>query len=229
MPAEPARRASWVVAAVGIGTTLLASACAPQPAPPVPPPIVRLRGHAAIGPGGPLFLACGAQVWRPLDDRSGELVPILTRLGAAPGEPIYVELRGQSAEPPAPPGAAGHGAIALEVRRAERGGFACFQDLMGVEVRAFGEEPFWRLDVTPRGIVFFDRTVTLVFPYVASRAESGAELYDSSYVGWEPHHLALEVREQRCVDPTSGGYFALAARLEMDGRAFEGCAAEGWH
>ena len=191
------------------------------------------RGHLVYGRERQSFKACGTNrtSW-VVDLTGGELESVYERLAINPHDPIFVEVRGQIG--PAP--SEGFGAdydyqlTVLQLRRASLEGPGCDEDLRTTEFRARGNEPFWDIDISKRGIVFsdFGRSQKLVFPYVEASVSSGRWHYVSTTQGAESHRIEIAINEQSCADNMSGAYFSFVAKVKLDGRTYSGCATEGW-
>jgi heat shock protein HslJ/uncharacterized membrane protein/membrane-bound inhibitor of C-type lysozyme len=97
--------------------------------------------------------------------------------------------------------------------------------LRGVVVRATGNEPFWLLEILGDRIVFApglqgDRVVT-PRPRATRDAATGETVYIAAT---EAHRLVVRLAPGGCVDSMSGQRFDQAAAVQLDGRAFRGCA-----
>jgi putative lipoprotein len=97
--------------------------------------------------------------------------------------------------------------------------------LSGVDFRAVGREPGWRLDIRAgeRFVLITDSgRRRLEFPAVAPDTDrsSGTAVYETRN---EKHELRVIIENRRCIDDISGD--ALPARVTaiLDGRMYEGC------
>lgn len=174
--------------------------------------------------------AVGASLLAVQDSTDGELLAAFQELAGAPGETLYVEVRGRVQ--PIRRGVLGTGPdrvlVVSEVRRAaapQAGG--CEDDLDGVLYRASGNEPFWRVDVTALDIALQRPEETVSFPYESARDSAGARVFTTAAPGGRS--LRLEIVEERCVDSMSGFWNPFSARLMLDGgEPMPGCAIQGW-
>jgi len=188
------------------------------------------RGFLAIVPGRQSFQACGTMERSWIVDLTGqELADVYQTLAINTGDPVFIEIVGLLG--PAPE--VGFGAEyanqikVLELRRAELEGPGCNEMLDGVEFRARGNEPFWRLDITANGIVFsdFGRSLKLQFPYAKARTSPGRWRYSSKGEGEQ--RIKIDIEQEPCRDTMSGAYSTLKAEIEVDGRTYLGCAIKG--
>ncbi len=196
------------------------------------PPRDVFRGYLVIEAKRRSFQACGTTERTWIVDLTGqELTDVYASLIINPGDPIFVEFRGLLEPPPD----VGFGADyanqikVLELRRAALEGPGCNEDLKSIEFRARGNEPFWHVDVSRKGIAFSDvgRSLKLVFPYAKPEFSDGRWRYVSAIEGDEEHTIVIDIEREQCNDTMSGAYFSLLAEVEMDGRTYLGCALEG--
>ncbi|HXF83397.1 MAG TPA: hypothetical protein VNN19_11665 [bacterium] len=112
------------------------------------------------------------------------------------------------------------GAFASTYRLTDRSGGV-------LTVRALGNEPFWAVTVLPSEIRFEAPDVAPVaFPAVAPRRGGDTRVYETRRP--DGRRLRLVLREAACGDGMSDAYYALTSAAELDGRAYTGCAREGW-
>jgi putative lipoprotein len=96
--------------------------------------------------------------------------------------------------------------------------------LLGVDFRGLGQEPGWLVDIDlERRIVYVGdygtvRVVTPVPPVRTGR--DGVVTLESET---ESHHLVVRIEPVPCNDGMSGLPFPRTVRLEIDGRALNGC------
>jgi len=199
----------------------------------VEPPSDVFRGYLVIEAKRRSFQACGTTERTWIIDLTGqELTDVYASLVINPGDPIFVEFQGVLEPPPD----VGFGADyanqikVLELRRAALEGPGCNEDLKSIEFRARGNERFWNVEVTRKGITFADlgRSLKLVFPYAKPKLSDGRWRYVSAIKGDEKHTIVVDIERERCNDTMSGAYFSLLAEVEMDGRTYLGCALEGF-
>lgn len=191
------------------------------------------RGYIVFQAGRASFTSCGSTERSWVVDVSGRMVSdVYDRLATNSGDPVFFELRGRF--DPAPQtgfGAAYASQITVfQVRRAALEGPACNEDLRSIVFRARGNEPFWSVDIGFGGIAFsdFGRSLRLFFPYAAPIVSDQEWRYQSANKDDGTHEITVIIREGECTDSMSGAYFTFAANVEVDGRAYTGCAMEGW-
>jgi uncharacterized membrane protein len=184
--------------------------------------LLRVRGDSLF------FTGCGNTSESRLDDRTGiALAGAMTNLGAAQGQPIYVELNGGS------PAGGGATFIAVEFLRAtpvgEGGG--CNRPPGDFVYQAFGTEPFWSVRVDVDSVVFTqpDEPNRVAWPapaVVPAIDPSGARTWLAEGRHGGPG-LTLVIERGSCADGMSGETTALRARATFGGRTLEGCARAG--
>ena len=188
------------------------------------------RGHLVLGPEARVLTACGSEekIW--LSDETGELWEIYQTLVVEPYEPIFVDVQGCLAPPPARgPGRdyARH-LLVTRVNRAAREGRGCDEDLRGIEFEARGVEPFWNITISDRGISFFDVSLSqIAFPHVPPAVAPGRWIYYTTLDDPVAQWLLIVIEERRCVDSMSGEHFGFTAEVILDGERYLGCAAQG--
>lgn len=190
------------------------------------------RGILVLAPDHRIFKPCAGEreLWVH-DATGGDLERVYEKLAAGPGKPLFVDVRGVLE--PAP--ASGAGAAfprtlrIVELRRADPAGGGCRENLRAFELRAWGEDPFWRLDIARGGITWssYGAPTSLAFPYAPAR-RSGDELrYAAVREGPERHEVELVVRPGRCIDPRTGAVTWLSVEGRLNERRIAGCAYEG--
>ena len=92
--------------------------------------------------------------------------------------------------------------------------------------RAFGNEPFWHVDISEESIRFsLLGEPDLVFPYRAPIRSSAGILYDSRTD--TDHQIEIILREQQCSDTMADATYEYTARVVLDGQDYFGCARRG--
>lgn len=96
--------------------------------------------------------------------------------------------------------------------------------LTGVQFRARGNEPGWRLDFIAGSKIFLEtdhgtNRYSFDLPPPA-RSESGDTIYRAQASG---HSLSVAVRPQTCQDTMSGEQFEAQVTVVIDGRTLHGC------
>ncbi len=197
-----------------------------------------LRGHLVIGHEVRSFKPCGSEqdLW-VRDKTGGELSRVYTDLTSGVYQELYAVVLGEVGPRPSDGfGADYDGSIAVtSLRHAAPESHACGEDLSGVEMRAFGNEPFWRVDVRPAEILLSELGAEdRLFSSSASfkTREDGLRQFRGT-AGTEPGQpagdvIVVTIDEHPCRDSMSGAYFSFAARVVVDGRELVGCARQGW-
>jgi putative lipoprotein len=185
------------------------------------------RGLAVHGNEVRSFRPCGSDEALWAIDPQGVLWQVHNEL--APGSEPYEEVFAVVAGRPGPAPTEGFGAEYPgrldidEVLYVAREGFGCDTDLSGFDYRAYGNEPFWNVELSAAG---------LRLNRLGSAAQTWADVREQTIerdVRYEadgpPIELTL-VREP-CRDSMSGAYFAMSARLVLDEEELRGCALPG--
>jgi putative lipoprotein len=221
--------------------TLLAGACtaAAQTAPAAPakatedvPAGSTGRGTLVLSGDQKVFKPCGADREFYVNDATGgDLAQVYERLAGGAGKPLFVDVRGVLEQPPKTGAAAAYPRVlrVVELRRADPGGAGCRENLRFFELRAWGDDPFWRVDVSRNGIIWssYGAPSSLAFPYGPPRRDGGAIRYAAVRDGAERHEIELVMKPGRCVDPRTGALTWLTVEARLDGRSLRGCAYEG--
>ena len=192
------------------------------------------RGHLTIGTGIETrsFKLCGAEesIW--IEDRTaGDLWATYRELANYPNRPIFMVVRGRLTEAP-PAGFGAHYSQQLlvdELRHAAAESAGCFDDPDDYAFRATGNEPFWNLTVSRRGLVFTrmgDDSRTL-FPYSPPTFLDRQVVYRSQTGGNSPKTLVVRLEEIGCRDTMADADFSFRATIEIDDQTLAGCAVEG--
>jgi putative lipoprotein len=199
-----------------------ASACAPGT-----PEGQIFRGLAVHGHEVRSFRPCGSEEALWAIDRQGvlweshnELVP-----RREPYEEVFAVVAGRMG--PAPTegfGAEYPGRLDLdEVLYVAWEGFGCDTDWSGFDYRAYGNEPFWNVEVSPAGLRLNRLgSESRTWADVRERALENGVRYEGD---GPPIELTL-VREP-CRDSMSGAYFGMSARLVLGAEELRGCALPG--
>ncbi len=192
-------------------------------------PEQRFRGHVVLGHEVRSFTACGSERERWLLDRTGgRLANVYRSLTQQPYQPLYVVLRGRLAPTPRDGfGADYDGALeALDLRHAAAETRGCAEDLAGLVAVAFGNEPFWRLEIAADAIRLRQLgAAELRFPHRPPVSRGAARTWTTrSEVAGD---LEVTLQEGRCTDSMSGAYFAFRARVRLGDETWLGCGREG--
>lgn len=215
-------------------------ATTPPPAPPaqpaksVAPRGQEVRGHLSIGAGieARSFKVCGAKesIW--VEDRTdNDLWGTYRQMSQFPNRPLFMIIRGEIQAPP-PSGFGAHypqQLLIYDMRHAATESAGCFDDLSRLEFRASGNEPSWNLEISARGLALTEmgENGKTLFPYSPPRIANGQVSYQSQTGGNNPRSVMVTLQEQPCSDTMADARYSYTARLEVDGRALDGCALEG--
>jgi uncharacterized membrane protein len=190
------------------------------------------RGILVLAPDHRVFKPCGGEreFWVH-DATGGDLERVYDKLAAGRGKPLFVDVRGVLE--PAP--ASGAGAAyprtlrIVELRRADPAGGGCRENLRAFELRAWGEDPFWRVDIARGGITWssYGAPSAVAFPYAPARRNGEEIRFAAVREGPERHELELVVRPGRCADPRTGAVTWLSVEGRLNERRLAGCAYEG--
>lgn len=92
-------------------------------------------------------------------------------------------------------------------------------------LRASGNEPFWSILQTPRGLIFnqIDQE-TIALPYIEEQLPDG-RFHISTQANNQ--NLQLWITPQRCTDSMSGSVYHLKTQLQWNQQTVHGCAAFG--
>jgi uncharacterized membrane protein len=238
-PEPPAPKATPMPAEPGSETPPPTGA--PPPAPvaatepgPQAPTGQRIRGHLSIGAGieARSFKLCGAEesIW--VEDRTEEdLWGIYREMAGFPNRPVYMIVRGEL-QPSPPSGFGAHYSqqlLIFDLRHAATESAGCFDDLSRLEFRASGNEPFWSLEISQRGLAFSEmgQEGRTLFPYAAPSSTNGRLVYQSRTGGNTPRSIGVSLDERPCNDTMADARFSFSATVEIDGRVLNGCALEG--
>ena len=94
--------------------------------------------------------------------------------------------------------------------------------------RAFGNEPFWHVDISEESIRFsLLGEPDLVFPYRTPIRSSAGILYDSRTDTDPAHQIEIVIHEQQCSDTMADATYDYTARVVLDGQDYFGCARRG--
>lgn len=190
------------------------------------------RGTLVLGPDMKVFKPCGADREFWVDDATnGDLGQVYEKLAGGAGKPLFVDVRGVlEPAPKAGAGAAYPRTLKIvELRRADPAGAGCRENLRHFELRAWGDEPFWRVDVARTGIIWssYGKPTSVAFPYAPPRRDAAELRYAVTREAADRHELELVMKPGRCVDPRTGALTWLTVEATLDGRTLRGCAYEG--
>lgn len=177
-----------------------------------------LRGNFLAGKQGLQMSPCRSGERLQVEDRTPgkELEGLYKELAQRPGRAIFMELSGRREQSKV---------FAERVHRAYAEGPGCREDLQGIRLRAFGNEPFWSLEIRADGVMLrlLPQPATHFPPGTMQRREA-----EFVYEGANDRSvLHVAVRDGHCRDAMSGAFFTLRAQIEVDGRKFSGCGYWG--
>jgi putative lipoprotein len=190
------------------------------------------RGTLVLGADQKIFKACGAdrEYWVN-DATGGDLTQVYEKLAGGTGKPLFVDVRGVLEQPPKTGAGSTFPRVlrVVELRRADPAGAGCRENLRYFELRAWGDDPFWRVDVSRNGIIWSSYGVpsSVAFPYGPPRRDGDTIRYAVVREGAERHELELLMRPGRCTDSRTGAVTWLSVEARLNGRALRGCAYEG--
>lgn len=178
----------------------------------------RMQGNLTHSAGQWLFQTCDMQQSYIVDtstELNQELIPMLAE---APQEifadiSAYIDTTTQHLIP-------------TQRYRLQIEGPACNDpDLARLQLRASGNEPFWSILQTPRGLIFnqIDQA-SIALPYIEEELGNG-RFYISSEANEQ--NLKLWITPKQCIDSMSGTIYHLQAQLQWNQETLTGCATFG--
>jgi putative lipoprotein len=201
---------------------LAASACAPAA-----PRTQIFRGLAVHGHEVRSFRPCGSEQALWAIDPQGVLWEIHNELvpRSEPYEEVFAVVAGRIG--PAPTegfGAEYPGLIDVDdVIYVAWEGFGCDTDMSGFDYRAYGNEPFWNVEVTSEGLRL-NRLGSESQTWTAVREHTVKN--GIRYEG-DGSPIELTLVHEPCRDSMSGAYFGMSARLVLGAEELRGCALSG--
>lgn len=96
-------------------------------------------------------------------------------------------------------------------------------------LRAFGNEPFWHVDILEEGGLVYNRLGedSISFPYVApvvGEGEEGVRTYGPVNDATGDHRIFVVIVEQPCQDTMADQVHPMSASVTVDGEDLRGCA-----
>lgn len=189
-----------------------------------------IRGHYLFGHEVRALRPCGEDedVW--VIDPTGVLVKQFRQLTGGLQGDARISVIATGRKGPAP--AEGFGAdypgsvIIDEVIYAALEGYGCDFDLTGFVFRAYGNEPFWMVEVMPGAMRFSQPgSPEVIWPQVAGERQGNVMIFRGS--GGEKS-ATLTIEPEPGYDNMSGSYFHHGARFDLDGDIFTGTALRGF-
>lgn len=235
-------RLGLLLALVGAVSTACSGARWPWPgdeaaAPPAPAaPTSRVyRGTLILGGAVRSFTPCGEDraIW-VVDETDGLLSGVYNELTGDGRGAIYAEVRGALADAPAERAAAGYEALLTitELIRADPLGEsdACKGLRPGVDFRAWGNEPFWSIEMGPRTIALrqIQEPAFRIYPPALPNVQQDKIVFNSTSAMNPRDRIRITLEPVPCRDSMSGAYSSWSAIVEVDNRTLRGCAVQGW-
>ena len=119
----------------------------------------------------------------------------------------------------------GHFTVAERYRLQIEGHDCSDTDFARLLLRASGNEPFWSILQTPKGLILNQAgEPALALPYIEEQLPDGRFQISTQA---DQQNLQLWVTPQQCIDSMSGTVYHLSARLQLNQQTFQGCAAFG--
>ncbi len=226
---------------------------APSPPPPPPAPVATpeppattastipeeelqtYRGHLTIGVGLETrsFKICGAETGVWIEDKSDDDLWITYReLSGYPNRSVFMVVHGDLG--PAP--SSGFGAhydqqlIVTDLREAATEGPGCSEseEVGDIDFVAFGNEPFWRVEISPGGIVYSEAGgAEIWFPYKEPFASQTKRVYWGASEDGSAHKIQVSIEERQCRDTMADAQYSFTATIMINDRELAGCARIG--
>jgi len=181
-------------------------------------PAQRMQGTITHSQGQWVFQPCTSQNLYIINSSSAldrELIPLIT---AAPNG-FFADLSGHL-------DMAQQRFTPTQRYRLQTEGHDCSDpDFARLQLRASGNEPFWSILQTPRGLIFNQiGEAAIVLPYLEEQLPDG-RFHLSSQANNQK--LNLWITPQQCIDSISGTVYHLYVKLQWNQQSFNGCAAFG--
>jgi putative lipoprotein len=185
------------------------------------------RGLAVHGHEVRSFRPCGSDDALWAIDPQGVLWEVRDELvpSSEPYEEVFAVVAGRTG--PAPTegfGAEYPGRIDIdEVLYVAWEGFGCDTDLSGFDYRAYGNEPFWNVELSAAGLRLNRLgSESQAWPAVQEHTIENGVHFEAA----EPP-IELTLVRGPCRDSMSGAYFGTSARLVLGAEELRGCALPG--
>ena len=119
----------------------------------------------------------------------------------------------------------GHFTVAKRYRLQIEGHACSDTDFARLLLRASGNEPFWSILQTPKGLILNQAgEPALALPYIEEQLPDGSFQISTQA---NNQNLQLWITPKQCIDSMSGTVHHLSARLQLNQQTFQGCAAFG--
>ena len=181
-------------------------------------PAQRLMGELSVDQGHLRLQPCGGS--RQLDVQDAGSLGLLREaeqmLGGTSGR-LFADLAGNEL---------GDRLQATRLYRLQAEGQGCQDaDFTRLIARASGNEPFWNVSITAKGLVLQrPGEEPLALPYLEEQLPEGRLHFSSEADG---QRLSLWLAPQRCQDDMSGALRHLSGELRLNGERLTGCAYLG--
>lgn len=187
-------------------------------------PVLRYAGELVYGHESRELVTCDGRRYWVTDATGGDLRRSYEANITTPYQPLFAEVEAIRLPTSAAAFAAPYEEQLqiTELRRLETEGFGCSLELGEAQYRAFGVEPFWRVDVEPNALQF-SRIGQAPRSFTISNRQAG-ESGQTWLAEVDGDSLALAVTDERCTNPMSGSVFAYTAKLDFAGETLYGCA-----
>ena len=183
------------------------------------------RGHIVFGHEVRSFRECGSEDALWVDDQTGLLWDVHQELAPKnqPYEEVFFSLLGRSGPPPRDGFGADYSGelVVEEILYAALEGFSCDTEWTKFNFRAFGNEPYWSVEVTEQRLELRrlgEPDILLGYPREKRVGKDAVFTVDD---------VTLEVSSGPCRDSMSGAFFGYRATLRFGAEQFQGCGLKG--
>jgi len=198
------------------GAALLGLACAANAA----EPVQAWRGMMIDRLGKMEFYVCGEQKpLRPVDATpQKDLKAVFRRLSGPYEQAVFMMVEGARKDSTL---------RVTQLLRAYREGIGCKENLAGIEFKAFGNEPDWRMAMDGNALRFQrqEDPAPASFPYQPLSKEGGSRLVFQART--ESSDIAVALKRERCTDTMSDALYPYRAEVVSGGETYRGCAYLG--
>lgn len=188
------------------------------------------QGFAMYGHEVRALRLCGSEEILWATDPSGMLWDLYKEMAPheKPYEEVFVEVEGYKGVAPTEGfGADYTGELVIDaVLYIAPEGFGCETDWGNFYYRAYGNEPFWSIVISPQGIDF-SRLDGPKLTWTDVRQDRLGE--GVRYTGEDRHGIPIEIiiTREPCRDSMSGAFFGFAATVRLRTEELRGCALKG--
>ncbi|HSD59589.1 MAG TPA: hypothetical protein VLC55_01900 [Burkholderiales bacterium] len=204
-----------MIRSFGVAAALLALSSAA----PAAEPAQVWRGMMVDRLGKIEFYACGERTpLRPVDATpEKDLKPVFRRLSGPYEQAVFMMVEGTRKDATL---------RVTQLLRAYREGIGCREDLVGIEFKAFGNEPDWRMAMDGNALRFqrLEDQAPASFPYQPLRREGGnLEVRAQA----ESADIKVVLKRERCTDTMADAIYPYRAEVVSGGETYRGCAYLG--